>query len=64
VSVVDLLVMVVGMVLIVEGVPWFLSPTKTKSFLAQIQSLSNQQLRLYGLVMMAIGLLTFYFGTR
>jgi len=56
--------MVVGMVLIVEGVPWFLSPTKTKSFLAQIQSLSNQQLRLYGLVMMAIGLLTFYFGTR
>ncbi len=56
--------MVVGMVLIVEGAPWFLSPTKTKSFLAQIQSLSNQQLRLYGLVMMAMGLLTLYFATR
>ena len=48
---------VIGMVLIVEGVPWFLSPEKTKIFLAQIQILSNRQLRLYGLVLMGIGLL-------
>jgi hypothetical protein len=56
--------MVVGMVLIVEGMPWFLSPDKTRSFLLQIQLLSNQQLRIYGLVMMGIGLLILYFATR
>ena len=59
----DFIVTVIGMVLIVEGIPWFLSPEKTKSFLAQIQLLSNRQLRLYGLVLMGIGLLIVRFVT-
>ncbi len=56
--------MVVGVVLIIEGIPWFLSPEKTKKFMSQIQSLSAQQLRLYGFVMMGIGLLVVYLATR
>lgn len=58
-----MLITVVGVVLIVEGIPWFLSPNKTRTFLAQIQTLSNRQLRLYGFVLMLAGLLIVRFST-
>lgn len=54
---------VIGAVLIVEGIPWFLSPDKTKQFLSQVHLLNNRQLRLYGLVLMLIGLLVVRFAT-
>jgi uncharacterized protein YjeT (DUF2065 family) len=56
--------MVIGMVLIVEGIPWFLSPRQTRLFLLQIQSMTDRQLRSYGLVMMMIGLLVVFISTR
>lgn len=51
------LLSVLGVVLIVEGVPWFLSPEKTKKMLAQIHGLPDSTLRLFGLTAMIIGLL-------
>lgn len=59
----EFFVAVIGMVLIVEGIPWFLSPKKTKSFLSQIQLLSDRQLRIYGFVLMVIGLVIVRFAT-
>ena len=50
------LLSVFGVVLIVEGIPWFLSPEKTKLFLTQIHSLSNTKLRFFGLTAMIAGL--------
>jgi uncharacterized protein YjeT (DUF2065 family) len=51
------LLSVFGVVLIVEGVPWFLSPEKTKKMLAQIHSLPDSKLRFFGLTAMVFGLL-------
>ncbi len=48
---------VLGLVLIIEGIPWFLSPQKTKKFLAQIHSFPDSQLRFLGLTAMLVGLL-------
>ena len=51
------LLSVFGVVLIVEGVPWFLSPEKTKKMIAQIHRLPDSKLRLFGLTSMVVGLL-------
>ena len=48
---------VIGLVLIIEGIPWFLSPKKTKRFLAQIHGFPDAQLRFLGLTAMLVGLL-------
>jgi len=47
---------VVGVVLIFEGIPWFLSPARTKKLLAQIHALSDDMLRIMGLLAMLAGL--------
>jgi len=48
---------VVGVVLIIEGMPWFLSPGRTKQFLAQIHSMPDSGLRFFGLFAMLAGLI-------
>jgi uncharacterized protein YjeT (DUF2065 family) len=55
----DLLV-VIGVVMIVEGVPWFLSPGGYKRLLLQVLPLNDGLLRLMGLVLMLAGLLLVY----
>ncbi len=54
---------VLGLVLIVEGIPWFLSPAKTKKFLSQIHSFPDSQLRFLGLTAMLVGLLVIRLST-
>ncbi len=55
---------VVGMVFIVEGVPYFLSPGKMKQFLAQIHEQPNENLRLMGFLAMLMGALIVYVGMK
>jgi len=55
----DLLV-VIGVVMIVEGIPWFLSPGGYKRLLLQVLPLNNGLLRLMGLGLMLAGLLLVY----
>jgi hypothetical protein len=55
----DLLV-VIGVVMIVEGVPWFLSPGGYKRLLLQVLPLNDGLLRLMGLALMLAGLLLVY----
>jgi hypothetical protein len=55
---------VLGMVFIIEGMPYFLSPPKMKEFLAQIHELPDNKLRLMGLVSMLLGSFIVYLGTR
>ena len=56
----DFLVIVFGVVLIVEGIPWFLSPGGYKRLLLQVLPLGNAVLRVFGLMMMLGGLLVVY----
>ncbi|MFH0813821.1 MAG: DUF2065 domain-containing protein [Pseudomonadota bacterium] len=51
---------VVGLVLVIEGFPYFAFPEKLKRFLAQIPALPDLHLRVYGLMAMIIGLVLLY----
>jgi hypothetical protein len=53
---------VLGMVMIIEGLPYFAVPEKMKNWMLQIQAMSNHALRRLGLVLMAVGLLLTYIG--
>ena len=54
---------VIGMVLILEGIPYFAFPEKIKSLYQKIQDASDSNLRMFGFMAMAFGLLLVYFGT-
>ena len=54
---------VIGMVLVLEGLPYFAFPEKIKSLYVKIQETSDASLRMFGFVAMVFGLLLVYFGT-
>ena len=56
------LVVVLGVVLIIEGIPWFLSPRGTKRMLIELSRLNDSSLRGVGLVFMLAGLFLVYLG--
>jgi uncharacterized protein YjeT (DUF2065 family) len=49
-----------GLVLILEGIPYFISPPRMKEFMQQIQEMDDGTLRKMGLLAMIIGLLIIY----
>lgn len=51
---------VVGVVLVVEGIPWFLSPQGFKRMLLQMLPVPELVLRIMGLLLMLSGLATVY----
>jgi hypothetical protein len=57
---VDFLVVVLGVVMIVEGIPWFLAPGGYKRLLLQLLPMRDGVLRLIGLTFMLSGLLLVY----
>ena len=54
---------VLGMVFIVEGLPYFAFPEKIKAYLLKIQDIPDSTLRILGLLAMITGLIFVYFGT-
>jgi hypothetical protein len=53
---------VLGVVLIIEGIPWFLSPQWFKRMMLQMLPLPERLLRIMGLLLMLTGLATVYFA--
>jgi uncharacterized protein YjeT (DUF2065 family) len=53
---------VIGMVMIVEGLPYFAFPEKMRAWLLKILETPDHTLRRVGMVMMAAGLVLVYFG--
>lgn len=53
---------VIGMVMIIEGLPYFAFPEKIKAWLAQMLEMEPALLRRFGLVLMALGLGLVYLG--
>ena len=58
------LVTVLGVMLVFEGVPWFLSPPRVRLLLSRMQLLSDAALRRIGLVLMLLGLLLVYLASK
>ena len=60
----DYFLCVIGMVMILEGVPYFAAPDKMKDWMAKLMETAPETLRRFGLVMMLAGLLLVYLGRR
>lgn len=60
----EIWLVILGVLLILEGVPWFLSPARLRSLLADLARLPDPLLRTLGLAMMAGGLLLVWLGRR
>jgi len=55
---------VMGMVFIVEGLPYLAFPDKLKIYLLKLVSLSDSALRWIGISAIAVGLILLYIGRR
>jgi uncharacterized protein YjeT (DUF2065 family) len=60
----DYFLCVLGMVMIIEGIPYFAAPDRMKGWMAKLMQMAPETLRRFGLVMMAAGLLLVYLGRR
>jgi len=55
---------VVGMVMIVEGLPYFAFPERIKRWLVRVSEMPATHLRGFGFVAMCIGMVLIYLGRR
>lgn len=55
---------VLGMVMIVEGIPYFAFPDKMKIWVRKVLEMPDLQLRRTGLILMGLGLFLVYIGKR
>ena len=53
---------VLGMVFIIEGLPYFIFPEKLKIYLAKMMTMPDSTLRFLGISVMIAGLILLYFG--
>ncbi len=53
---------VMGMVLIIEGLPYFAFPGKMKEMVQMIITFDNTRLRRFGFILMLAGLFVVYFA--
>ena len=60
----DYFLCVMGMVFIVEGLPYLVFPEKLKPYLIKISTLSDFTLRVIGISTIIFGLILLYFGRR
>lgn len=52
-----ILILLVGMVLIVEGIPYVASPESMREWLRKISDMKAEHIRMLGLLSMSLGLL-------
>ena len=55
-----LLLCLIGLLLVVEGIPYFAFPDKMKNWMKMIQEVPDTQLRVIGFISMCAGLLITY----
>jgi len=59
-----LFVCVIGLVLMIEGLPYFAFPHRIKDWLRQLLTLPESTLRIVGFVSMSLGLLLIFWARR
>ena len=59
-----LFLLVIGMVLILEGIPYFAAPDMMKDWLTKLSEMESRYLRKFGLFAMIIGLVLCYVAQR
>ena len=53
---------VLGMVMVIEGLPYFAFPEQMKSWIVRIREMPAGALRRFGLILMLLGLFLVYLG--
>ncbi|MFY9943653.1 MAG: DUF2065 domain-containing protein [Desulfobacterales bacterium] len=53
---------VLGMVMVIEGLPYFAFPEQMKTWVGRIREMSAGALRRFGLILMLLGLFLVYLG--
>ncbi len=61
---VDYFLCVLGMVFIIEGLPYLVFPEKLKTYLTKITTLPDSTLRFMGISAIVAGLILLYLGRR
>ncbi|PID72796.1 MAG: hypothetical protein CSB34_00350 [Desulfobulbus propionicus] len=59
-----LLITLTGLVLVLEGLPYVVSPEGMQNWLRQLLEMKPSQLRIVGAIAMAVGFLLCYIGQR
>lgn len=59
-----LFVLLVGMVLILEGLPYVAAPEAMRDWLEKLSTMEPSQLRVFGLIAMAIGLVICFIAQK
>ena len=59
-----LLVTLIGLVLVIEGIPYVASPQAMQRWLKQLSTIDPERLRIMGLMAMIAGLLICFIGQR
>ncbi|MEA1992670.1 MAG: DUF2065 domain-containing protein [Thermodesulfobacteriota bacterium] len=59
-----LIVTLIGLLMVVEGLPYFAFPEKMQALMRQIEEMNPDHLRLVGLVSTLIGLVICYIAQR
>ncbi|OPL16815.1 MAG: hypothetical protein AVO39_00635 [delta proteobacterium MLS_D] len=57
-----LLLSVIGLILIIEGLPYFTFPDRIKIYLAKVITMPSSTLRIIGLASIMIGVVLVYIG--
>lgn len=60
----DYFLCVIGMVFIIEGLPYLVFPEKLKPYLIKITTMPDAALRVIGVSAVILGLILLYFGRR
>ncbi len=60
----SVLIVALGFVLIIEGIPYVASPSAVRRFTALITTVPDQVLRLLGIAALLAGLVLVYLGAR
>ncbi|MBF0118697.1 MAG: DUF2065 domain-containing protein [Desulfobacterales bacterium] len=60
----DYFLCVIGMVMFIEGVPYFAFPDRMKKFIRQVLEMPEHSLRKFGFVLMFLGLCIVYIGRK
>ena len=55
---------VIGMVMVVEGLPYFAFPEKMKFIIQKVMDMPDKALQKFGFVLMLVGLCLVYIGKR
>jgi uncharacterized protein YjeT (DUF2065 family) len=55
---------VIGMVMIIEGLPYFAFPQRMKVWILKVLELPEKSLRTFGFVLMLVGLAMVYIGKQ